>query len=88
MRDRQQSINNLIIIYNIQINWNDASPGVEQGPTGRRREEMVKLGSEPCSRKDREQSGRQVIPPSHRRRGATAGFGQNRHHRSDPASRF
>ena len=29
-----------------------------------------------------------VIPPSHRRRGATTGFGQNRHHRSDTASRF
>ena len=29
-----------------------------------------------------------LIPPSHRRRGATTGFGQNRHHRSDTASRF
>ena len=29
-----------------------------------------------------------VIPPSHRRRGATTGFGQNRHHRGDTASRF
>ena len=31
---------------------------------------------------------RLVIPPSHRRRGATTGFGQNRHHRSGTASRF
>ena len=29
-----------------------------------------------------------VIPPSHRRRGATTGFGQNRHHLSDTASSF
>ena len=29
-----------------------------------------------------------LIPPSHRRRGATTGFGQNRHHRSDTAGRF
>ena len=29
-----------------------------------------------------------LIPPSHRRRGATTGFGENRHHRSDTASRF
>ena len=28
------------------------------------------------------------IPLSHRRRGATTGFGHNRHHRSDTASRF
>ena len=28
------------------------------------------------------------IPPSHRRRGATTVFGQNRHHRSDTASSF
>ena len=36
-----------------------------------------------CSR-DR----RCVIPPSHRRHGATMVFGQNRHHRSDNASSF
>ena len=29
-----------------------------------------------------------LIPPSHRRRGATTVFGQNRHHRSDTASSF
>ena len=29
-----------------------------------------------------------VMPPSHRRRGATTVFGQNRHHRSDTASSF
>ena len=29
-----------------------------------------------------------LIPPSHRRRGATTVFGQNRHHRSDAASSF
>ena len=29
-----------------------------------------------------------LIPPSHRRRGATTGFGQNRHHRGDTARRF
>ena len=29
-----------------------------------------------------------VLPPSHRRRGATTGFGPNRHHRSDTASSF
>ena len=29
-----------------------------------------------------------VIPPSHRRRGATTVFGENRHHRSDTASSF
>ena len=28
------------------------------------------------------------MPPSHRRRGATTFFGQNRHHRSDTASSF
>ena len=28
------------------------------------------------------------IPPSHRRRGATMVFGENRHHRSDTASSF
>ena len=28
------------------------------------------------------------MPPSHRRRGATTVFGQNRHHRSDTASSF
>ena len=31
---------------------------------------------------------RYVMPPSHRRRGATTVFGQNRHHRSDTASSF
>ena len=34
----------------------------------------------------REETG--VMPPSHRRRGATTVFGQNRHHRSDTASSF
>ena len=29
-----------------------------------------------------------VLPPSHRRRGATTGVGPNRHHRSDTASSF
>ena len=29
-----------------------------------------------------------LIPPSHRRRGATTVFGRNRHHRSDTASIF
>ena len=29
-----------------------------------------------------------VMPPSHRRRGATTVFGKNRHHRSDTASSF
>ena len=29
-----------------------------------------------------------LIPPSHRRRGATTVYGQNRHHRSDTASSF
>ena len=29
-----------------------------------------------------------LIPPSHRRRGATRVFGKNRHHRSDTASSF
>ena len=29
-----------------------------------------------------------LIPSSHRRRGATTVFGQNRHHRSDTASSF
>ena len=30
----------------------------------------------------------ELIPPSNRKRGATTGFGQNRHHRSDTASSF
>ena len=29
-----------------------------------------------------------LMPPSHRRRGATTVFGKNRHHRSDTASSF
>ena len=29
-----------------------------------------------------------IIPPSHRKRGATTVFGQNRHHRSDTASSY
>ena len=29
-----------------------------------------------------------LMPPSHRRRGATTVFGENRHHRSDTASSF